>query len=415
MNRFTDLEQSVRRHTKARRPRLPLSEGLFDAGEHVLTGTDRTKEGPLNPNRTFAINGVRFTYGQIIAMADLFEDYNEMLAASRTMLEKLKDLIEKSTRFYRNNLSVPANQRPEHRGFNWGDVAPRYGELALANYAHFAPSDAMIATRARGRRMGNHKMMWRQYHGQALDAVRAGVDSHALDRALVINAFGDHYLTDAFAGGHLFNKQDVAGKFRAAAFDGNELNDDGEEMIEEVAKLAWRIPSVRHKFGPYEIVLDWLPNPNFDTRWVYTKFLKGLAEEKPEVITAGLIAKVIHDDLNNRRIRVKNDLNEQWSVTGDEFLDQSSLPYVLRAVEQSAANVVDVAANPAIGNDQAFAKVWRRVPKPTRASKTIIKNTINKFTRPKNRELWSAAAKVVVGLTDEIIEAAVSQGAIKEH
>ena len=36
------------------------------------------------------------------------------------------------------------------------------------------------------------------------------------DEALGINAFADHFLTDAFSAGHLFNKEDVMEKFEVA-------------------------------------------------------------------------------------------------------------------------------------------------------------------------------------------------------
>ena len=35
------------------------------------------------------------------------------------------------------------------------------------------------------------------------------------DKALMINAFGDHFLTDAFAAGHLINKPDVMEQFKS--------------------------------------------------------------------------------------------------------------------------------------------------------------------------------------------------------
>jgi hypothetical protein len=60
-----------------------------------------------------------------------------------------------------------------------------YVDLALKNVDHFAPCS------------------WTRYAQHHREALRLAVVERDLERALVRNAFADHFLTDAFASGHL--------------------------------------------------------------------------------------------------------------------------------------------------------------------------------------------------------------------
>src|SRR5262249_39749579 len=65
--------------------------------------------------------------------------------------------------------------------------------MAKVNAPHFTPTN---------------RAAWKTLHKQALQAARdAGRDPAKLDVALLIDTFGGHFLTDAFASGHLFDKQ----------------------------------------------------------------------------------------------------------------------------------------------------------------------------------------------------------------
>ena len=65
--------------------------------------------------------------------------------------------------------------------------------MAKVNAPHFTPTN-----RAESKKL----------HKQALQAARAaGKDPDKQDMALLTDTFGGHFLTDAFASGHLFDKQ----------------------------------------------------------------------------------------------------------------------------------------------------------------------------------------------------------------
>lgn len=86
----------------------------------------------------------------------------------------------------------------------------RYGFLALNNVPHFHGRNNNSSCDI------DHQVysgcstvdMWRQYHDEALDIARsiylsAQVSFDDIERALVYNAFADHFLQDAFSSGHM--------------------------------------------------------------------------------------------------------------------------------------------------------------------------------------------------------------------
>ena len=81
----------------------------------------------------------------------------------------------------------------------------------------------------------NNKEMWQKYHADAIAETRSGKSSAALDGAYPINAFGDHFLTDAFSAGHLVNKELVMNKFVANVTSGGKVNLAGEALFRKVA------------------------------------------------------------------------------------------------------------------------------------------------------------------------------------
>ena len=66
---------------------------------------------------------------------------------------------------------------------------------------------------------------------------------------LIINAFGDHFLTDAFTAGHLINKDEVLDHFKGKFFSGAKLTEAGNGFFERVAaKAAQRFRSLLRFF-----------------------------------------------------------------------------------------------------------------------------------------------------------------------
>jgi hypothetical protein len=115
--------------------------------------------------------GLTLTYGEVVALAGDYYGTPEELAAELTpaVAEAIRGVTPQDEGTFLLNT---------HRG--WFD----YAMLANENQDHFAPRS------------------WARYARHHAEALRLALNKN-LDAALVRNAFADHFLTDAFASGHL--------------------------------------------------------------------------------------------------------------------------------------------------------------------------------------------------------------------
>ncbi len=115
--------------------------------------------------------GLTLTYGEVVALAGDYYATPEELAAELTpsVAEAIRGVTPQDDGTFLLNT---------HRG--WFD----YAMLANENQDHFAPRS------------------WARYARHHAEALKLALDRD-LDAALVRNAFADHFLTDAFASGHL--------------------------------------------------------------------------------------------------------------------------------------------------------------------------------------------------------------------
>lgn len=400
--------------------RLPTyARPLFDTGEHVLAGDtlypDQLRVGP-NP-------GVAFSYGDIIAMADLYATDTEMMQASADELTRLKAKIRQSAEHYR----AASGQGPEAPGTrDWKEIVGiRYTRLAEDNFTHFAPNlffrDKAFATRVYN--TANHRDAWEEYHLRAikeaqrlaLEPARQGV-SYIPESALVINAFGDHFLTDAFSAGHVINKAEAMELFYANFYTGNTLSPAGEAFFGKVAAKAFHGKLAR-KFSTletYDPVFLWW-NPNIDTENAFRKLLIKIANDQDsgKAGVANLAVKALHDKLNREGYMVTNGRHAQpWQLYGDGNLSKhpsgTTLRIMREAVAQSVANILD----PAILRSNLdpvpfFDRVWAYVPQLTPSSQASLVRMMPTYLHPGSGELAQAAADIlhleVETLIDELI------------
>ncbi len=115
--------------------------------------------------------GLTLTYGEVVALAGDYYATPEELAAELTpkVAEAIRGVTPQDEGTFLLNT---------HRG--WFD----YAMLAKENQDHFAPRS------------------WARYAQHHAEALKLALERN-LDAALVRNAFADHFLTDAFASGHL--------------------------------------------------------------------------------------------------------------------------------------------------------------------------------------------------------------------
>ncbi len=143
------------------------------------------------------------------------------------------------------------------------DRSDSYLELAKDNASHFAP---------------RNKDQWRSLHQQAIAKARqAGSDDAVFQEALLFDAAGGHFLTDAFASGHLFDKQRL--------------------QVEITAHLRQHPARAQ--------------NPEMQSYYAIVES-QGAMDQ--------LVLKNIHDRLNTEGVEVTNGKGMSWRTFGDNHL-----------------------------------------------------------------------------------------------
>ena len=374
---------------------------MYDTGEHVIAG------GDLYPDQ-LVVNGVAFSYGQIMAMGDLYETVEDLRRAPADELTRLKKLIDQDTRHYQGGPGAPEGVSNS----DWQkNTNKRYLALADENYSHFSPPSVLGMTDPTSK--PDNKSTWERYHEQAIAEMRALAAAQPNSSVvpfgpLTVNAFGDHFLTDAFAAGHLVNKELVLNKLQLAMYQpgSSDLTSAGSAFIERLAKSCWARKPIRDVFSPLEEVQTraWI-HWNIDRENAFRKLLVRIAERAPSKVL-NLALKALHDHLNQVGIQVTNDAGDRpWLLKGDGHLATSdTLPIMHRAVEASVANILSpeillseqdrgplsLSRHPAL-----YAKVWRHVPRPTASGRAQVVAAINDYTNLGSSTLLNAAAEVV--------------------
>jgi murein DD-endopeptidase MepM/ murein hydrolase activator NlpD len=352
---------------------------------------------------TFIVGGTTMSYGSGIAMGDFFKDPDEMAKASKAELDNLSALVQSE----RAGKRIGTEQ--------WQKATKgRYLELAQANEAHFAPPDDTLVSSS-GVASTNHKAEWERHHDAALAAAQAG----NVDQALQINAFADHFLTDAFASGHLINKRDVMERFKKTLTPNakGEFAGDALRFFDEVAKKSF-VGDVKTQFSQHETTeyKGVVFRPNIDSAAVFSKLLQGIHAKEPDLV-ANAIARAVHTALNQERggVPVKNALGQQWNLSGDETLNDDTRKIARRAVAQSQLNVLSV--HNMVGPlevDKLHARVWVYTPRPTAAGVAMIKNHVELGTDPRQSSLVDAVVALIRENYAEILRQLVARGILKK-
>ena len=136
-------------------------------------------------------NGVVLTWGQVVAIAgDEYPDIATLRqdAATDEGKRRIRAALE-----HAGVAGAGGSPLPEPTDAEAREHLKDYQLLALSNRSHFAGE-------------GNSIAAWQDHHTEALiEALQAGVDGRAerMSGALATEAFGEHFLTDSFSGGHV--------------------------------------------------------------------------------------------------------------------------------------------------------------------------------------------------------------------
>jgi LysM repeat protein len=352
---------------------------------------------------TFVVGKTTMSYGVGIAMGDLFKDPDQMAGTSKAKLDKLSELVKSEV----GGGLVSTEQ--------WQAATDqRYLDLARTNESHFAPSDPALVTPS-GVASTNHKAEWERYHEAALKASQAG----NLDRALALNSFADHFLTDAFAAGHLINKRDVMEKFKQTlpANSKGEFAGDALKFFDAVAKKSF-VGDVAKQFSEHETV-EWkggVFRPNIDSPSRFSKLLQGIHVNEPDLVS-NAIARAVHTTLNREPggVPVKNARGQSWNLSGDETLNDDTRKIVRRAVAQSQLNVLSVCNTSApLDLKAAYTRVWAYTPRPTAEGAALIKKRVGAGTDPTESSLTDAVATLIKENCKEILKQLVARKILKK-
>jgi hypothetical protein len=424
------------------------STAMFDTGEHVLTAGDLY----VDKLRVGRDASVLLSYGQVVSMADFFDSVDDLRAADPAELRTLKDLIVRNTAYYRGRLDrTPVNEADNIPNDKWDKATnKRYLKLAEENYSHFSPPSALGTTFATAK--PDNRSQWIHYHlraalemrglsageaalaaqGYNLNALRdvgllQAPDKHSSRSteisAMTTNAFGDHFLTDAFAAGHLVNKEVVLDQFRRNFFVGAHLNAAGKRFFEQVAEKSFHYEEVAGRMSELEptsyplcawgFCIPWRPNINSASR--FTTVLQQAAEAEPVKI-GNLALKALHDHLNATGVLVGNDAGDpQWTVYGDGHMDAKTLPIMRRAVQQSVDNMLDPAIlAPRLDMVPLIERVFRHLPKVTPAGLAQARQAMATYTDPTSSTLIDATAKLIKDQIKTLVNALLDSKKLKK-
>jgi hypothetical protein len=374
----------------------PAKVQRYEAGEHSQFGESKQE---------FEINGVKMSYGEIIAMGDFFESPDDMHKASATELQGIVDLIRKDATAPGVAVKTEEWQRA---------TGGRYVKLAEKNAAHFSPSNPAILS-GTGTSTENNKSRWEALHSEAITKALQG----KRDEALETNAFADHFLTDAFASGHLINKPDVMEKAR------KEIAAGGTKFFDDVAKTVWADQPTANFVSQFETVefKGVIFRPNINSADRFSKLLKGINDKEPDVL-ANSIARVVHDVLNVSGVEVTNAKGDTWTLQGDGKLNAKSLEIGKKAVARSRQNIIDVlntpdvisggTVPPAPNLPALYKSVWDYVPTPTVKGTADIKTQVSTYTDPKQQATIDAVANLIKLNIHAIIDELVNRKILKK-
>jgi hypothetical protein len=379
-------------------PEAVIAHPFYASGEHVQAAPGLYLKGlEVGPPP-----GLMLSYGDLIAMADLYESVESMMQQPLPKLQRVKDLLDQDLAHALDH----SKKSPSEDDWEQATAGnpKQYLQLAEENFSHFAPT-LVFTNKVYSTRVSspfNHKERWEAHHKRAMAAARTPEtlpwrNATPKNWPVTINAFGDHFLTDAFAGGHLFNKAEAMSLFFSNFYSNGKPTSATETFLNRVAHVAWHddLPGIFSKLETADGVLFGIGHPNIDTPDMFARVLVGIAEQRPNMV-AGLAVKVIHDKYNSEGIRVRNGLGDEWLLKGDSHLEPDTLKRMQAAVERSAADITDPdIQKPGFNPDTFCARVWQHVPQLTQASFNDVAATMTALFKPDSPQLTSAAAKII--------------------
>lgn len=374
----------------------------YGTGEHAQMGGART----------VMLHGLPVTESELLTMGDLYLTPEDMMADKRGFPQILT-LVRQDANF-RNG--VPGARKVGDKEWEAATAhmpkGKQYVDLAADNDTHFAPYPGETAK-------GDNRREWLKWHMAAIDKTvehaKKG-NKGVPEEAVALNGFGGHFLTDAFAAGHILAKQEIK-DFAAAK---------AKKLGADETLIDWPFPESSFSVAVAEkLLVD--PKAGTELRKYLIRIVQWggmsvtklseaiyhIQEDEPDLYY-GAFALIVHDKLNESirkgsafgPLEVDNDRGTTWMLAGDGTLAESPQTKVIarQAVEQSYDNLVQVANNPAkVDLGALYHAVWDYVPHPTVKGQAMIDKVLTTFADPARKETQQAVADFLVDNIEFVI------------
>ena len=402
----------------------------------------------LGGNRQVTINGVTMTEGEVVTLGDFYLNPSRIYEAPKAELEHLVKLIRQDTQYKQGVKGVTKVKQSQWEGATSTHASGEtYQQLAFSNDTHYGPDarseqqrkhDEVMIQYGHGwddgfkpQRRGDHRSEWERYHREATIEARVAALGGAKtvpEKAVVINGFASHFLTDAFAAGHLRAKSQI---MDFAKLKWLELGADETwfDIIPEssftvaVAEKLLAHPKLGPRLRAHQIrIVEW------DDMSVtkLSELIYGLQENAPELFYSMFVG-IVHDRLNDAiekddkaglpDVWVTNERGDgPWSLPGDGNLAKSpeTMRIATAAVEESYRNLELAVADPrGFDVEKAVKRVWAYAPKPTPYADQMINQVIAKYADVARPETQQAAADYMIENADDVIDGLLKRNRIR--
>ena len=276
----------------------------FMGSEHRDLGDTVVKN--VKTSIVYDEKGTTLTFGEMIALAgDHFGDYFEMKELSRTPVGRQRLLW---ARWYamesndkKNEPNVPQSVKA------W--VMEKYYKLASENIPHFLGGGTAYQTYA-------------SWHTKALtDAFMAAEtgDAKLLREAVSKEAFGLHFLTDAFSAGHVRTP-----RAELRAWYGSNFPGSSRQFVDYMSRFMFKNLDKRGLMPPLAWWLGWITREEIASR------VRSLGGEAVATFSLGDIVSLAIHDLDNRGLNVVSQVDPngnrikggyKWTAVGDGHLN----------------------------------------------------------------------------------------------
>lgn len=274
-------------------------------------------------------NGVVLTWGEVVAVAgDEYKSVEDLMEDTRTPdgRARLRAALEHAgvPGAIAGTLPAPSpTQRSEHE--------IKFIRLAMTNVEHFPDGGQAVNA-------------WANHHAAAIEiAVRAGLANNpgGIALAYVEEAFGEHFLTDCFSGGHIRTPRRAIVDFYTRTFAprvaGPLLANIRTRLIEALVREASPQTAVPDDWLRFEIAGR--VNPGIEAAVAAAGGMAALTEFIGLGV-AGAISGAIHDQEGKVGVMVASDAHpEPWRAYGDHDLGKSPV-----SREQATAAIAEAKA-----------------------------------------------------------------------